>query len=96
MIKVIAENLSEEDLKGLQHTFKNIDTDQSGTITLEELKTGLRRLGSKLTEDEIKQLMDAVRLQCNLLFLSPAPKKSLKRSFSVTGRCRQEWDYRLH
>ncbi|RWW39715.1 hypothetical protein BHE74_00054936 [Ensete ventricosum] len=56
--------LSEEDLKGLQHMFKNIDTDQSGTITLEELKTGLRRLGSKLTEDEIKQLMDAVRLQC--------------------------------
>ena len=95
MIKVIAETLSEEDLKGLQHTFNNIDTDKSGTITLEELKTGLRRLGSKLTEDEIKQLMDAVKQQCNLLFLSPAPKNSLKRSFSVTGRCRQEWDYRL-
>ncbi|CAL9087051.1 unnamed protein product [Musa textilis] len=57
-LKVIAENLSDEDLKGLQHTFNNIDTDQSGTITLEELKTGLRRLGSKLTEDEIKQLME--------------------------------------
>ncbi|THU73429.1 hypothetical protein C4D60_Mb04t22760 [Musa balbisiana] len=64
-LKVIAENLSEEDLKGLQHTFKNIDTDQSGTITLEELKTGLRRLGSKLTEDEIKQLMDAADVDKN-------------------------------
>ncbi|CAL9051818.1 unnamed protein product [Musa banksii] len=62
---VIAETLSEEDLKGLQHTFNNIDTDRSGTITLEELKTGLRRLGSKLTEDEIKQLMDAADVDKN-------------------------------
>lgn len=40
--------------------FKNMDTDRSGTITLEELRTGLRRLGSKLSEAEIRQLMDAV------------------------------------
>lgn len=37
-----------------------MDTDKSGTITFEELKTGLSRLGSKLTEVEIKQLMEAV------------------------------------
>lgn len=41
--------------------FNNMDTDGSGTITFEELKDGLRRLGSKLSETEIKQLMDAVR-----------------------------------
>lgn len=41
--------------------FKNIDTDGSGTITFDELRTGLHRLGSKLTESEIKQLMEAVR-----------------------------------
>ncbi|WCJ35056.1 Calcium-dependent protein kinase [Euphorbia peplus] len=58
-LKVIAENLSEEEIKGLRQMFKNIDTDGSGTITYEELKTGLGRLGSKLTESEIKQLMDA-------------------------------------
>lgn len=40
--------------------FNNMDTDKSGTITFEELKTGLSRLGSKLPEAEIKQLMDAV------------------------------------
>lgn len=40
--------------------FNNIDTDGSGNITFEELRTGLSRLGSKLTEAEIKQLMDAV------------------------------------
>jgi Ca2+-binding EF-hand superfamily protein len=40
--------------------FNNMDTDKSGSITLDELKTGLSRLGSKVTEIEIKQLMDAV------------------------------------
>ncbi|OVA15957.1 Protein kinase domain [Macleaya cordata] len=58
-LKVMAENLTEEEIKGLQQMFNNMDTDRSGTITLEELKTGLSRLGSKLTESEIKQLMDA-------------------------------------
>ncbi|XAR53791.1 Non-specific serine/threonine protein kinase [Bertholletia excelsa] len=58
-LKVIAENLSEEEIKGLKTMFTNLDTDQSGTITYEELKTGLARLGSKLTEAEVKQLMEA-------------------------------------
>lgn len=65
-LKVMAENLSDEEIKGLKEMFNNIDTDRSGTITLEELKEGLARLGSKLTESEIKQLMDAVRTQINL------------------------------
>ncbi|KAK8509965.1 hypothetical protein V6N13_118511 [Hibiscus sabdariffa] len=59
-LKVIAESLSsEEEIKGLKQMFKNIDTDGSGTITLDELRDGLARLGSKLTEPEIRQLMDA-------------------------------------
>ena len=40
--------------------FANMDTDSSGTITYEELKTGLARIGSRLSEAEVKQLMDAV------------------------------------
>ena len=42
--------------------FTNMDTDKSGTITYDELKEGLQRLGSKLTEGEVRQLMDAVRV----------------------------------
>ncbi|KAJ7957914.1 putative Calcium-dependent protein kinase [Quillaja saponaria] len=64
-LKVIAETLSEEEIKGLKQTFNNMDTDGSGTITLEELKSGLSRLGSKLTETEIKQLMDAADVDKN-------------------------------
>ncbi|CAK9176074.1 unnamed protein product [Ilex paraguariensis] len=58
-LKVIAQNLSEEEIKGLKATFTSMDTDSSGTITYEELKTGLARLGSKLSEYEVKQLMEA-------------------------------------
>nr|CAD1844791.1 unnamed protein product [Ananas comosus var. bracteatus] len=58
-LKVIAENLSEEEIKGLKQMFNNMDTDRSGTITLEELKVGLSRLGSKVSEAEVKQLMEA-------------------------------------
>ncbi|XP_022975823.1 calcium-dependent protein kinase 29 [Cucurbita maxima] len=64
-LKVMAQNLSEEELKGLKQMFKNIDTDRSGTITFDELKTGLSRLGSRLSEHEIKQLMDAADVDKN-------------------------------
>lgn len=36
-----------------------IDTDNSGTITFEELKEGLSRVGSDLMESEIHMLMDS-------------------------------------
>ncbi|KAK2452217.1 Calcium-dependent protein kinase 29 [Trifolium repens] len=64
-LKVIAENLSDEEIKGLKQMFNNIDTDRSGTITYEELKSGLSKLGSKLNESEIKQLMDAADVDKN-------------------------------
>ncbi|KAK8472940.1 hypothetical protein PHAVU_001G002800 [Phaseolus vulgaris] len=64
-LKVIAENLSEEEIKGLKQMFNNMDTDRSGTITYEELKSGLTKLGSKLSEYEIKQLMEAADVDKN-------------------------------
>ncbi|CAI0437219.1 unnamed protein product, partial [Linum tenue] len=64
-LKVIAENLSKEEIQGLKSMFANIDTDNSGTITYEELKSGLARLGSKLTEVEVKQLMEAADVDGN-------------------------------
>lgn len=64
-LKVIATNFSEEDIKGLKAMFTNMDTDNSGTITFEELKSGLARLGSRLTETEVKQLMEAADVDGN-------------------------------
>ncbi|XP_071685638.1 calcium-dependent protein kinase 29-like isoform X2 [Rutidosis leptorrhynchoides] len=65
-LKVIAENLeSTEEIKGLKQMFNNMDTDKSGSITYEELKTGLSKLGSRLAEPEIQQLMDAADVDKN-------------------------------
>ncbi|KAF8407294.1 hypothetical protein HHK36_006421 [Tetracentron sinense] len=59
-LKVIAENLSEEEIMGLKEIFKSLDTDNSGTLTFEEMKAGLPKLGTKLSESEVRQLMEAV------------------------------------
>ncbi|KAK4485078.1 hypothetical protein RD792_007686 [Penstemon davidsonii] len=64
-LKVIAQSLSEEEIKGLKTMFTNMDTDKSGSITYEELKSGLARLGSKLSETEVKQLMEAADVDGN-------------------------------
>ncbi|CAN6859717.1 unnamed protein product [Brassica oleracea] len=58
-LTVMAKNLSEEEIKGLKTTFNNINTDKSGTVTPEELKRGLTTLGSKVSETEVKQLIEA-------------------------------------
>ncbi|KAI3468666.1 hypothetical protein Pfo_025329 [Paulownia fortunei] len=64
-LKVIAENLSEEEIIGLKEMFKSMDTDNSGTVTFEELKAGLSKLGTKLSESEVRQLMEAADVDGN-------------------------------
>ncbi|OMO51931.1 hypothetical protein CCACVL1_29488 [Corchorus capsularis] len=59
-IRVIADNLSEDEIAGLKQMFKMIDVDNSGHITLEELKNGLERVGANLKDSEISHLMQAI------------------------------------
>ncbi|KAL6513935.1 hypothetical protein OROHE_019391 [Orobanche hederae] len=63
--KVIAENLSAAERQGLKQMFNNMDTDGSGAITYEELRTGLTKLGSKLSGEEIQLLVEAVDIDKN-------------------------------
>ncbi|XP_059647357.1 calcium-dependent protein kinase 26 isoform X2 [Cornus florida] len=58
-LRVIAESLSEEEIAGLKEMFQAMDTDNSGAITFDELKAGLRRYGSTLKDTEIRDLMEA-------------------------------------
>nr|GEU84130.1 calcium-dependent protein kinase 1-like [Tanacetum cinerariifolium] len=58
-LRVIAESMSEEEIAGLKQMFQMIDTDNSGQITFEELKAGLKRVGANLKESEIYDLMQA-------------------------------------
>jgi calcium-dependent protein kinase len=58
-IRVIAESLSEEEIAGLKEMFLMMDSDGSGSISFEELKEGLKKVGSNLMEADVRQLMDA-------------------------------------
>ncbi|KAD0020786.1 hypothetical protein E3N88_44912 [Mikania micrantha] len=64
-LRVIASKLSEEEIAGLKQMFKIIDTDNSGYITFEELKAGLKRFGSNLNESEIYDLMQSADIDNN-------------------------------
>lgn len=55
---------------GLKEMFRGMDTDNSGTITLEELKQGLAKQGTKLSEYEVKQLMEAVSCSISISIVS--------------------------
>lgn len=86
---MIAEGLSEEEIGGLRELFRMIDTDNSGTITFDELKDGLKRVGSELMESEIRDLMDAVRqifFVTNLFFSISKISLWFVRSFEVDSR----------
>ncbi|CAM6057923.1 unnamed protein product, partial [Sphagnum tenellum] len=64
-IRVIAESLSEEEIAGLKEMFLMMDSDGSGAISFEELKEGLKKVGSNLMEADIRQLMDAADVDHN-------------------------------
>ncbi|WCJ35475.1 dynamin-like protein [Euphorbia peplus] len=74
-VKVIAENLLAEEVEVIRDMFTLMDTDNDGKVTYEELRAGLRKVGSQLAEPEIKMLMKVVALQqppqlaCGCLFL---------------------------
>lgn len=50
--------------------FKAMDTDNSGAITFDELKAGLRRYGSTMKDTEIRDLMEAVGLSVSVVIFS--------------------------
>ena len=56
---MIVHNLLEEEMIDLKEMLENMDTDNSGIITF-ELKSGFAKLGSKLSEVEVRQLIDVV------------------------------------
>ncbi|CAA0826801.1 Calcium-dependent protein kinase 30 [Striga hermonthica] len=64
-LRVIAEHLSVEEVEVIRDMFALMDTDNDGKVTYEELKDGLRKVGSQLAEPEIKLLMDVADVDGN-------------------------------
>jgi len=69
MFQVIAEHLSVEEVEIIKDMFTLMDTDKDGRVTFEELKAGLRKVGSQLAEPEIKMLMEVVNFYNYISFI---------------------------
>lgn len=61
---MIAEHLSIEEVEVMRDMFTLMDTNNDGKVTYQELRDGLRKVGSQLAEPEIKMMMDVVNLLC--------------------------------
>lgn len=62
VLKMVVEEMQQENSltaagNGLQELFQQLDTDHSGTISFDELMTGLKKQGYIITEPELEQLV---------------------------------------
>lgn len=64
-MQVIAEHLSVEEVEVIKEMFAIMDTDHNGRVTLQELKAGLKKVGSKIDEPEMELLMEAADVDGN-------------------------------
>eukprot|EP00250_Pteridium_aquilinum_P009678 c18853_g1_i1 orf=584-2155(-) len=64
-LRVIAECLTGEEVEGIKNMFNMMDVDKTGSLTFEQLKAGLYKIGSQLAESEIQQLMEAADINGN-------------------------------
>lgn len=67
---MIVEHLSVEEVEVIRDMFALMDTDNDGKVTFDELKAGLRKVGSQLAEPEIKLMMDVVSISSPFLITS--------------------------
>ncbi|KAK1373320.1 Calcium-dependent protein kinase [Heracleum sosnowskyi] len=64
-LQVIAEHLSIEEVEVMRDMFTLMDTNNDGKVTYQELRDGLRKVGSQLAEPEIKMMMDVADVNGN-------------------------------
>jgi len=64
-LKIIAGFLPENEIMGLREMFKAIDTDNSGTITVDELREGLKAKGTTIPMEELERLVSATDVNNN-------------------------------
>lgn len=56
-LMVVGQNLSSDEVAGLKELFKSIDTDNSGSITLEELRAALQKWDHKMNPLEVRRAL---------------------------------------
>ncbi|KAJ0092003.1 hypothetical protein Patl1_26307 [Pistacia atlantica] len=59
VLRVVADNLPNDQLAGLKKIFDMMDTDNTGDLSFDELKDGLNMIGHKVSDPDVKLLMEA-------------------------------------
>ncbi|KAL2921011.1 Calcium-dependent protein kinase 24 [Bienertia sinuspersici] len=62
---VVADTLPEEQIDKLRRTFDMMDTDKNGSLSFEELKEGLHKLGHVLPDSDVQMIFDAADIDGN-------------------------------
>ncbi|CAL0334133.1 unnamed protein product [Lupinus luteus] len=65
VLRVVADNLPDEQVEGIRKMFDMMDKDKNGNLTFEELKDGLATLGDTLPDPDVEMLMEAADIDGN-------------------------------
>mmetsp|Transcript_4943 Transcript_4943/g.4135 ORF Transcript_4943/g.4135 Transcript_4943/m.4135 type:complete len:167 (+) Transcript_4943:143-643(+) len=62
VLKVMINMLTEQELKKLRDNFRYFDKENTGYISVEELKEAMHKLGQQMSDDELDRIMDTIRV----------------------------------
>ncbi|CAN4100679.1 unnamed protein product [Withania somnifera] len=65
VLRVVADNLPQDQVHGIKQMFYMMDTDKNGNLSFQELKDGLHMMGQTVAEPEVQLLMDAADVDGN-------------------------------
>jgi len=69
VLNVMVNFLTEEELKKLHSTFSYFDKDDSGYISIEELRDSMQSLGHNMTDAQIEELMKTITVNKTAKFI---------------------------
>ena len=61
---MVADNLPNEQVDGIREIFHMMDTDKNGSLSFDELKDGLHKIGHPVADPDVKMLIEAVSVFC--------------------------------
>ncbi|GMI90090.1 calcium-dependent protein kinase 24 [Hibiscus trionum] len=65
VLRVVADNLPDEQVDSIIEMFRMMDTDENGNLSFEELRDGLRKIGHTLDDPDVQMLMEAADMDGN-------------------------------
>ncbi|GAB4850785.1 Calcium-dependent protein kinase 24 [Ancistrocladus abbreviatus] len=65
VLRVVADNLPDQEVERLRSLFHMMDIDKNGNLSFEELKHGLNKMGYPLSDTEVQMVIDAADVDGN-------------------------------